>query len=142
MGGGPQRTIRSGGTRRKRAVCRPSQFYWSPVRTLQAPPSTAREHAIMQGPRLQANVNCQLRRGGWYRVLRLASVEAVLDVNSGPVPVLIPFLEISNTPPRRWTVVPRPAHAVNMPPTWGSEYAVCPSCRHPQPTAGHAKNQA
>ena len=93
----------------------------------------------MQWARLQANVDCQLRRGGWYRVLRMAAAEAILDVNSGPVPVLIPFLEISDTPPRRWTVVPRPANAVNMPPTWGSEYAVCPSCRHRQPLAGHAK---
>ena len=95
---------------------------------------------MRQWARLPANVNCQLRRGGWYRVLRMASVEAILDVNSGPVPVLIPFLEIIHTPPRRWTVVARPANAVNMPPSWGNEYAVCPSCRHRQQLAGHAKN--
>src|SRR2546425_9428722 len=100
MGGGPRRTIRSGGTRRKHGVCRPSQFYWSHVRTLQAPSSTAREHAIMQWARLQANVNCQLRRGGWDPVLHPAAVEAVLDVNFRPLPLPIPFLEITHTPPR------------------------------------------
>src|SRR6058998_2979441 len=125
-----RRTMRSPG--------QSSQSFRSDVGTLQALViGCERKH--MQWARLQANVDCQLRRGGWYRVLRMASVEAVLDVNSGPVPVLIPFLEISNTPPRRWTVVPRPANAVNMPPTWGSEYAVCPNCRHRQPLAGHAK---
>lgn len=94
---------------------------------------------MMQWARLQANVNCQLRRGGWYRVLRMASVEAILDVNTCRVPVLVPFLEITQTPPRRWTVVPRPANAVNMPPSWGSEYAVCPSCRHRERLPGHPK---
>lgn len=94
---------------------------------------------MMQWARLQADVNCRLRRGGWYRVLWLAPVEAVLDVNTTPVPVLLPFLEIRRTPPRCWTVVPRPANAVNLPPSWGLEYAVCPSCRHRQQLTGHPK---
>jgi hypothetical protein len=94
---------------------------------------------MRQWARLQADVNCRLRRGGWYRVLWLAPVEAVLDVNASPVPVLIPFLEIRHSPPRRWTVVPRPANAVNMPPNWGPEYVVCPSCRHRQQLTGHPK---
>jgi hypothetical protein len=42
-------------------------------------------------------------------------------------------------PSSTWTVVPRPANAVNMPPSWGSEYAVCPSCRHRERLPGHPK---
>ena len=97
---------------------------------------------MMQWARLQADVNCHLRRGGWYRVMQVATVEVVLDVNAQPVPVLLPFLEITCSPPRRWTVVPRPANAVNMPPGWGAEYAVCPSCRHRQQLTSRPKRMS
>ena len=33
-----------------------------------------------QYARLDTDINCALRRGAWYRVLRLAPLEAVLDV--------------------------------------------------------------
>jgi len=94
---------------------------------------------MMRWARLLANVECRLRRGGWYRVLRLEPVEAELDVQVKPVIVLIPFLEIRQTPPSAWTVVQRPANAVNLPPSWGTEYAVCPNCRHRERLPGHPR---
>ena len=78
--------------------------------------------------RLQADVNCNLRRGAWYRLLKAEGLAAVVDVKGQPVPVVRAFLQISNTPPRKWTVVPRPKstpRSIEL----GDQYAVCPSCR-------------
>lgn len=83
----------------------------------------------MQWCRLQVDVNCQLRRGAWYRVTQVASLKAILDVNRKPLAVPNYLIEVVSTPPRRWTVVPRPQNARALPPTWGAVYAVCPSCR-------------
>lgn len=83
--------------------------------------------------RLQADVNCQLRRGAWYRVVKLEGLEAVVDVNRMPLPVPSYLLEIVSTPPRQWTVVPSPSDAVALPRDWGTRYAVCPSCRERAP---------
>ena len=84
----------------------------------------------LQWARLQADVNCQLRRGAWYRVLKLAPLEVLVDVNRKPLPVPRPFLQIAPTPPRRWTIVPRPKNAPRLPDSWGAGYGVCPSCRN------------
>ncbi len=79
--------------------------------------------------RLQTDWNFwNLRRGAWYRLLKLEHLEAVVDVNRKPVTVLRAFVEISASPPRRWTVVPRPRDARALPPDV-PHYAVCPSCR-------------
>jgi len=78
--------------------------------------------------RLQADVNCNLRRGAWYRLIKSQGLAAVVDVKGTHVPVVRAFLQMSNTPPRKWTVVPRPRNvprSVQM----GEHYAVCPSCR-------------
>lgn len=85
--------------------------------------------------RLQADLNCKLRRGAWYRLIKVEGLAAVVDVNRQPVPVVRAFLQLSNSPPRRWTVVPRPKHV----PTslqLGPQYAVCPSCRDRVPLRG------
>lgn len=91
--------------------------------------------------RLQANLNCNLRRGAWYRLIKDGGLEAVVDVRGKPVLVVKAFLQISNAPPRRWTVVPRPqdvpAHRVNA--GGGSHYAVCPSCRDRVPLRGRPR---
>ena len=80
--------------------------------------------------RLQADLNCNLRRGAWYRLLNVGAFEAVVDVNRKPVPVVRAFLQISESPPRRWTVVATPSHTGRpLPPDVGSHYAVCPACR-------------
>jgi hypothetical protein len=70
-----------------------------------------------------------LRRGAWYRVVRLTPMEALLDVNGTLTAVPRPSLEILPAPPTRWTVVPRPARAARLPASWGPRYAVCPNCR-------------
>ena len=85
--------------------------------------------AGLQWGRLQANVDCSLRRGAWYRVTAIGELEAVVDIGRKPQSVPSFLLEIVSAPPRRWTVVPRPEGAVHMPQAWGTQYAVCPSCR-------------
>src|SRR5216117_1605051 len=65
----------------------------------------------MQWGRLQVDVNCQLRRGAWYRVKQLASLNAVLDVNRQLLAVPHYLIEVVSAPPRRWSVVPRPQNA-------------------------------
>ncbi len=86
-----------------------------------------------QWARLQADVDYKLRRGAWYRVLRLTALEAVVDVHGKPVTVPRPFLEIVRTPPRRWTVVSRPPGTGQRAAGRHTMYAVCPSCRHRMP---------
>src|SRR5205823_12195830 len=83
----------------------------------------------MQWGRLQVDVNCALRRGAWYRVAGLAALEAVLDVNRRPLKVPHYLVQVVSRPPTRWSVVPRPAGAGQLPAEWGPQYGVCPSCR-------------
>jgi hypothetical protein len=64
--------------------------------------------ATRQWARLRPAEAGHLRRGAWYLVVRLTPLEAVL--------------EILSTPPTRWTIVPRPAHASRLPSTWGPRY--------------------
>ena len=70
-----------------------------------------------------------LRRGAWYRVVRLTATEAVLEVNGALTTVPRPSVEIVPTPPSRWAVVPRPPRSARLPTSWGPRYAVCPNCR-------------
>jgi len=86
-----------------------------------------------QYARLDTDVNCQLRRGAWYRVLRLAPMEAVLDVARREIAVPREYLQIRSNPPRRWTVVPLPSGALRVPASWGNRYGVCPNCRARSP---------
>jgi hypothetical protein len=81
-----------------------------------------------QWGRLQTDVACSLRRGAWYRVTAIGSLEATIDVGRRPRSIPSYLLQIVSAPPRRWTVVARPAGAVRMPRDW-TRYAVCPSCR-------------
>lgn len=79
--------------------------------------------------RVRTDANCQLRRGAWYRIVRLTPQEVVLDVNSRPVGVSRSLLYMLPAHPGVWSVVPRPANAGALPLDWGSRYAVCPNCR-------------
>lgn len=83
-----------------------------------------------QWARPRADVNRGLRRGAWYRVIALTPGEVVLDVNHRPCIVPRDGVQIAGTPPRRWSIVPRPPDAVRVPPQWGDWYALCPSCRN------------
>lgn len=81
-----------------------------------------------QWGRLQADVDCALRRGAWYRVMDVGTLEATVEVARQPHSIPSYLLQIVSAPPRRWTVVPRPAGARHLPREW-TRYAVCPSCR-------------
>src|SRR2546425_694591 len=62
---------------------------------------------MMVWARLQADVNCNLRRGAWYRLIKAQGLAAVVDVKGTPVAVVRAFLQMSSSPPRKWTVVAR-----------------------------------
>src|SRR2546428_1056881 len=89
-----------------------------------------------QWARLQADVKCRLRRGAWYRVIRLGAREVVLDVGRTPLTVARSVLRLSSAPPSQWTVVSDPRHAAGLPANL-MEYAVCPSCRSRAPFDEH-----
>ena len=89
-----------------------------------------------QWARLRTDVNVKLRRGAWYRILKLGAVEAVLDVNRQPLTVARSLLQIVQDAPQRWSVVPAPANAVRFPSSWGTRYGVCPACRSRAPLQG------
>jgi hypothetical protein len=89
-----------------------------------------------QWARLQTDVNVKLRRGAWYRILKLGAVEAVLDVNRQPHTVSRSLLQIVQAAPSRWTVVPSPHNVLRFPSGWGERYAVCPACRGRSPLEG------
>ncbi|HVH68125.1 MAG TPA: hypothetical protein VM716_09680 [Gemmatimonadales bacterium] len=105
----------------------------SPTR---APAAGARPgSSIQQWARLQADYDCSLRRGAWYRVLSVSQLEVVVEVHDKPVMIARPFLELVAVPPRRWTVIER-ATVSRREPRLGKRYAVCPSCRERVPLAG------
>jgi len=80
--------------------------------------------------RLKVDGPYRLRRGAWYPVSALAEGEVLVHVGRHWVRVPWAAVEVSGALPSRWTVVPRPANAVMLPPSWGAHYAVCPRCRH------------
>lgn len=101
-------------------------------------PFNARVSGKMVWARLQADVNCNLRRGAWYRLIKASGLATVVDVRGTPVPVVRAFLQMSSTPPRTWTVVPRPS-SVPRSVQIGDYYAVCPSCRDRVPLRGRPR---
>ena len=79
--------------------------------------------------RLRPGIEGKIRRGAWYRVLKLGPVHAVLEVNRKPTPVPRASLTFAAHPPLAWSVVPRPTQSPRMPQSWGEIYLVCPACR-------------
>lgn len=66
-----------------------------------------------------------LRRGAWYKVLARSATDVRLQVHRGVAQVPRTLLELRDTPPTEWTVVPAAgAH---------DSYVVCPNCRARQP---------
>jgi len=63
----------------------------------------------------------------------------LLDVTDEQVPVLRRLLNTVFAQPSRWTVVPRPSDAINLPSDWGTRYAVCPACQGRAPISGFAR---
>ena len=72
----------------------------------------------------------RLRRGAWYAVSAIVNGEVLIRVRKTWVRVPWAAVELSDTPPTRWSVVPRPANAVMLPETWGPNYGVCPRCHY------------
>jgi hypothetical protein len=91
----------------------------------------------MQWARLQADLNLRLRRGAWYRIRQVGPLQTVVEVRGQGVQVPSAFLQVVESPPRRWTIVQRPSDAKRLPESWGDHYAVCPNCRERQAIAGH-----
>jgi hypothetical protein len=89
-----------------------------------------------QWARVRGDANYHIRRGAWYEVVRLTPDAVVLDVNRQPVTIGLAAVQIVPVRPERWSVVPRPPDAVNLPLSWGSRYAVCPACRDRAPLKG------
>ena len=85
--------------------------------------------ASQQWARIRQTEESHLRRGAWYRVVKLLPAEAVLDVHGKPTPFPRDALEILPERPKLWAVVPRPPRSPRMPTTWGPRYGVCPNCR-------------
>lgn len=82
-----------------------------------------------QWARIRIDVQSPLRRGAWYKVVRLGAQEATVEVKGKAVPVPRSQLEIAQAPRLAWTVVPSPRNAPRFPRSWGLQYAVCPNCR-------------
>ena len=91
---------------------------------------------IQQWARLQSDVNVKLRRGAWYRIMKLGPLEATLEVNRRPLTVSRGLLQIAQAAPTRWTVVAIPRNALRIPTSWGDRYGVCPGCRGRAPIEG------
>lgn len=89
-----------------------------------------------QWARVRGDGNFHIRRGAWYQVVRLTPETAVLDVNRQPITIARSAVQIVPVHPERWSVVPRPPDAVNLPLSWGSKYAVCPGCSQRAPLKG------
>src|SRR2546427_8605838 len=48
-------------------------------------------------------------------------------------------VEITETRPTRWTIVPRPQDADKLPESWGYFYVVCPNCAARAPVGRPAR---
>jgi hypothetical protein len=94
------------------------------------------EHSPRAWARLRVDINCALRRGAWYRVVRFARDQVVLDVMRERVTHRRRLFQTTFAKPIRWTVVPRPADAIHTPKDWGARYLVCPACQGRAPVSG------
>ena len=92
--------------------------------------------------RLRADLNVKLRRGAWYRITQLGPLQSVIEVSGKALEVPSAFLQVVDSPPRRWSVVTRPKDAVRVPEAWGDRYAVCPACRSRQAISGRPQRMA
>jgi hypothetical protein len=84
--------------------------------------------------RLIEDVNVRLRRGAWYKVLKVEGLKAILEVNGRHVLVASALLQLVKRPPPHWTVVTQaPGNARRVPAALAERYGVCPSCSERAP---------
>jgi hypothetical protein len=95
--------------------------------------------ATTQWVRLSEDVDCGLRRGGWYEAISVSQTEVVLKPYGRNKSFPRKHFEISTTGPTRWTIVTRAGNATTLPNRWTQGYAVCPSCRWRQLLLGNPK---
>jgi hypothetical protein len=69
--------------------------------------------------RLCVDIRTTLRRGEWYPALSAGDEEVVLEVRGSTLIVPRDAVEIRQTRPEAWSVVPA---------EWGGPYLVCPDC--------------
>ena len=87
--------------------------------------------------RLSEDVDCGLRRGGWYAAISVGHSDVVLEVRGRKQSFHRHLFEISPTGPTRWTIVANAGNSARIPSQWSRGYAVCPSCRWRQLLLGH-----
>src|SRR3989449_3040166 len=95
LGHAPSGLHRSCDARHRRPLIDGLPFRHHPFRPL--PSAQGADMATFQWARLKANIKCALRKGAWYRILKLTSADAVLDVKGKPVPVPRGSLQLSPT---------------------------------------------
>src|SRR5437762_13716611 len=90
--------------------------------------STTRRLPVIgsQWARLRSDASVPLRRGAWYRVLRVTASDAVLDVNKRVVNVPHAALHMTGRALGVWAIDPRPRNARQLTPSLGARYGVCP----------------
>jgi hypothetical protein len=84
----------------------------------------------LQWARLKNSLDVPLRRGAWYRIASISSLEVAITAYGKTVTVPRPFIDIRNTPPQEWTVLINPTVAPRTPEHFRPGYLVCPECRH------------
>src|SRR5438876_523500 len=67
-----------------------------------------------QWARVRGDVNCNVRRGAWYEVVRLTPDDAVIEIGQRSLSIPRSSLQIVPVRPHRWSVVARPRDAVNL----------------------------
>jgi len=87
--------------------------------------------------RVSVDVDFGLRRGAWYRVVAMTPETVVLDVHGQAIEAPRVAIEVVDSLPFQWAVVPRPRNASFMiPASWGDHYGVCPHCAYRAPLFG------
>jgi hypothetical protein len=89
------------------------------VNFLLLPEEGQQSPGLQRWARLRMNIRNTLRRGGWYQVLSAGAEEVVLQVRGAPTILSRDVVEIVDTRPETWSMVPI---------QWGGPYLVCPDC--------------
>lgn len=79
--------------------------------------------------RLCEDVDCGLRRGGWYRTATVEPNRIVLLIHGKQQLFPRHLFEVAYAAPTRWTVVAQARNSARIPTRWSRGYAVCPKCR-------------
>ena len=90
--------------------------------------------------RLCEDVDCGIRRGGWYRALAVDTKSVIISIHGKKQEFPRHLFEIACSQPSRWTVVADAGNSTRIPPRWSRGYVVCPKCRWRQLLWGQPPN--